>query len=391
MGKASRWIINLLVGKKEDKGNKKKNISFFDDTACVTVSSPNITAYKRWSFRNSATKERAHKFSKSLDSITPLITQHAAASLDWGNRPNIKAKIVALSQAQTIARLEHASATRIQAAFRSYLAKKALCALKALVKIQALVRGYLVRRQTTATMRQMHALMAIQVRARFHRIQLAQESSQLIVRSQSSRHETGLTRSYKEMINWNTYETERVLKHRHDYLTSSAKRREHKPRKYYSGELSISKRDQEYEFSFSTAHNSPQIRSPSPTAAAAFPGRASFTYQKPDYVHHVPSPNYMSNTESSKAKVRSQSEPKQRPILGMRPKSKQEDSIDAQIQGLSSQSSQSTRESEDPWFSKVYSTTKPKNSDCDAKSKASSSNSNYRKLLVTYEPHLNLY
>ncbi|XP_065854657.1 protein IQ-DOMAIN 19-like [Euphorbia lathyris] len=391
MGKASRWMINLFLGKKEEKGNRKNNISFYDDnfiTPSATI--PSIPNYKRWSFGKSSSKERHHKFSKSLDSITPLITQHAAAAIDWGNQPNKKAKIVAIPQAESVKRLtrngitkslEHASATRIQAVFRSYLAKKALCALRALVKIQALVRGHLVRKQTTATMRQMHALMSIQVRARFQRIQMAEESSQLAVRSQSSRHanfshETGLRGAYKEATNWNIYETERVLKHKHDYLSSSAKRREHRPRKYYSGELSISKRDQEYEFSFSTAHNSPQIRSPT---ATAIPGRASFTYHKPDYEHPVPSPNYMSNTESSKAKVRSQSEPRQRPILSMRPKGKQADLIDAQTQGLSS------HKIEDPWFTKVYSTTKAKNSDCDAKSTGSSSHSNYSKLLVTYE------
>ena len=66
-------------------------------------------------------------------------------------------------------------------------AKKALHALRGLVKLQALVRGHLVRKQTTATLRGMHALMAIQVRARFQRIQMAEEP-QFAVKSQSSRY-----------------------------------------------------------------------------------------------------------------------------------------------------------------------------------------------------------
>lgn len=57
--------------------------------------------------------------------------------------------------------------------------RKALHALRGLVKLQALVRGHLVRKQTTATLRCMHALMAIQVRARIHRIQMQQESNLL--------------------------------------------------------------------------------------------------------------------------------------------------------------------------------------------------------------------
>lgn len=58
----------------------------------------------------------------------------------------------------------------------NFQARKALHALRGLVKLQALVRGHLVRKQTTATLRGMHALMAIQVRARIHRIQMVEEA-----------------------------------------------------------------------------------------------------------------------------------------------------------------------------------------------------------------------
>lgn len=58
-------------------------------------------------------------------------------------------------------------------------------ALKGLVKIQALVRGHLVRKQTSATLRGMHALMAIQVRARIHRLQAAQEADMLLTKHSS--------------------------------------------------------------------------------------------------------------------------------------------------------------------------------------------------------------
>lgn len=54
-------------------------------------------------------------------------------------------------------------------------ARKALCALKGLVKLQALVRGHLVRKQATATLRCMQALVTVQARARAQRLRLNDE------------------------------------------------------------------------------------------------------------------------------------------------------------------------------------------------------------------------
>ncbi|XP_037497632.1 protein IQ-DOMAIN 14 [Jatropha curcas] len=418
MGKASRWMISFLLGKKEEKEKKKKNISFYEDnvkTPNASLPSAPTTYKRRWSFGKSSSKEKVHKSSTSLDSIIPLIAQHASSSLEWENQLSKKTKTIA-TPPQSIKRLvasehiidrisksaEDAAATRIQAAFRSHLARKALCALRGLVKLQALARGHLVRKQTTATLRQMHALMAIQVRARFQRIQMVEELSQLVARSQSSRHgnfshDNELREAYRETIDLNIYETKRHLKEKHRYFNHSHidKRGHSRPQKYYSSEL-ISNREKQYdEFSFPTAPSSPQIHSPT---SKAIPGRASFTYQKPDYMQPISHPNYMANTESSRAKVRSQSEPKQRPNWNIKPKSKQAASmdgrnrqLDAQIQGSSTYSTPIAHENEDPWFVKLYQSTRSKDGDCDVKSPASSSYSNYSKLLVAYEPHLNLY
>ncbi|XP_057763690.1 protein IQ-DOMAIN 19-like isoform X2 [Salvia miltiorrhiza] len=390
MGKASRWIRNLLMGgKREDKAK-----AFPPETCTSTslgimvVATPKVR--RRWSFkRPPGPKPVTHKSSKSFDSI--YMPKQDLLALPM-TPPTLNA---------------HAAATRIQATYRSYLARRALRALRGLVKLQGLARGYLVRKQMNTVLRSIHAVMAIQVRARIQRIQMGEDQPPLVVgrRNSYTGPSSASDRQLGKLISENAGDgnilaTSRGLRSRSGRVP--AERVEYGSRVYSSGRLSVSQREYQLkmspspstlsftdsssttcdgqleEFSLKMARRNSRRYSASPENKHPFIIPSS---QSQDYMpsNSTMFPNYMTNTKSSQAKARSHSEPRQRP----KQKGKRSSSMDGK----------NDKQNEYPWLCKLYRSDKSTDEgDCDSSIGAMAVISKHMQSLVPFEgPPMNLY
>ncbi|XVF24235.1 hypothetical protein REPUB_Repub13aG0110200 [Reevesia pubescens] len=75
-------------------------------------------------------------------------------------------------------KIQELAATKIQATFRGYLARKALRALKGIVRLQAIIRGWAVRRQAMNTLKCLQSIVNIQSQVCARRFQKAEGSWQ---------------------------------------------------------------------------------------------------------------------------------------------------------------------------------------------------------------------
>ncbi|TYJ50794.1 hypothetical protein E1A91_A01G233900v1 [Gossypium mustelinum] len=75
--------------------------------------------------------------------------------------------------------MEEVAAIKIQTAFRVYMAKRALRALRGLVRLKSLMEGPAVKRQVTSTLRCMQTLSRVQCQIRMRRIRMTEENQAL--------------------------------------------------------------------------------------------------------------------------------------------------------------------------------------------------------------------
>ncbi|XP_062086802.1 protein IQ-domain 26-like [Humulus lupulus] len=376
MGKATRWLKGLLGMKKDKENNvetpttaaaaaavvsdrkEKKRWSFGAKserrTSAVGNVQPNLSPNLSPSdaaWLRSYIAESEKEQNKHAIAVAAATAAAADAAVAAAQAAVAVVRLTSQSGANQNGKREKLAAVKIQTVFRGYLARKALRALKGLVKIQALVRGFLVRKRTAATLHSMQALIRAQTAVRTQRARRSFNkenrlfpefhSRKSIERFDESRcefHSKRLSATYEASINGfeespkiveiDTFKPKSRSSRRFSAALSECGCGEDLPYQTISSPLlcpvqarisvpeSQHLQDFEWYFNghecrFSTAHSTPRLANPSWSNAPATPAKSlcGDSYFRP----YSNFPNYMTNTKSFNAKLRSHSAPKQRP------------------------------------------------------------------------------
>lgn len=171
MGKsAGKWIKTVLFGKKHSKSNYSKNVTPDKKTAVKTPVED--TARDSSFIPDQVTERGAEILELEKGTSGSQCDGGGVAYVDQGiDSPNNN-ELVPVSDEER--RRQEQAATKAQASFRGYLARRAFRALKGIIRLQALIRGHLVRRQAVATLHSMHAIVKFQALARGRRVRLSE-------------------------------------------------------------------------------------------------------------------------------------------------------------------------------------------------------------------------
>nr|XP_043612743.1 protein IQ-DOMAIN 23-like [Erigeron canadensis] len=355
MGKTTRWIRSLFRPKKPTHSSSTPGSGGSGSVRQQTKFSSSTTT-KDGLYASETCSLDANKHAIAVAAATAAVAEaalaaaHAAAEVvrltaggaggGGGNRVYYDGE-----------RRRSMAAVKIQSAFRAYLARRALRALKGLVKLQALVRGRIVRNQSADMLRRMQAMARVQARACASRASLSTSphsstrSSNSLAHHRSTHVKNSLIHERFKGLNWlenwmddtswsskqcrpDDERSDKILEvdtwkprfnpspsNKSTLDSSSTPTKPWNPSSRHGAREVLplgSIIHREAEKILSTADNTPRMRSPASRPGSSHK-RSPFTeYSRSVFGEYPSYPNYMANTESSRAKLRSHSAPRQR-------------------------------------------------------------------------------
>ncbi|XP_047334130.1 protein IQ-DOMAIN 14-like [Impatiens glandulifera] len=148
-------------------GESKSFIPLFREPSSIEKILEEADEAKLFRQHSSASSEQSTKF-------PPLFIQRAP------HPPRIRSPNSAssrINRPEPTQRYRHLSATKIQAAYRGYEARRSFRALKGLVRLQGVIRGQNVKRQTANAMKMMQLLVRVQTQVQSRRIHMLENQA----------------------------------------------------------------------------------------------------------------------------------------------------------------------------------------------------------------------